>query len=267
MRNHDKAAKQDSSVFPAEYPFPTPEMMWELIISYANGSLGVPEGWPTRRVPAYKHPADYAAHLLTNLVTQGIFESLIPAGIDPIETYGDAIFLEVFRIASKELRREREPFRRALLWIWSEKKDPLATEDKWCKAYLERHGILHHKRHVFIQGILRRGDRGIRRVILLSQDPKHFIDLPCAFLLEQCAGKFVPDELPFRLCARRDCGRFFLPGKSTGKFCSDGCRSRNYWSPEKRRVYMREWRLKKLSPGARRKRLKEMAQKGRSPAT
>jgi hypothetical protein len=170
----------------------------------------------------------------------------------------------VFRKTSKDLMLQHRVFKEMLAWLCSRKDQttderevqkhlrkfgrvlwhrfPDGPADRRFLGYLKTHGVSEFKRHPHVLS---------GRVCLLSQW-KHPIDPFCAFLLEQCAGK-LPTELPVRLCARRECRRFFTFFRNTGKFCSSSCRARSHGTPETRRKYMREWRAKKLSPGVQRR--------------
>jgi hypothetical protein len=254
-------------------------LFWELLVAYANADSQIPRRWAKltgiELVPSHELPFDRIARLL---LASGIVVGLphVDANFDPDELGdpGDRTD-KIFRTTSSQLKRYHEVFKSTLAWLCSPKKvkardvreiqlirrassaliagryPMISEEDEKMVRFLEKHGVFSVKRKLCFL----RGFRPDRRLTLYSDRWKQAVDPFCAFLVEQCIGKAFT-ELPAKLCARRGCGHFFVPAKRTGQFCSDSCRAMNFWTPKKRREYMQRWRLKQLSPGVRRRKMK-----------
>jgi len=178
---------------------------------------------------------------------------------------------------SEELRRHHTRFRACLKWLCVP-KDPRPTIarsalDRLIKSgrlELGRHPLISKRDEMFVRYLETHGFKHVRLRARLDELGRltvrpvcsHTIDLLLAFVISECAEK-ESSELPVRLCRRVGCGQFFLPVRSTRQFCSDTCRVRAYWTPEKWRLYMRERRLKILPPGVRQRKLSQMARQDR----
>jgi hypothetical protein len=265
--------------FPRSSVVQSVDLFWELLVAYVNADKQVPPRWAnlswTKLVPIYESPFDRITHLL---LASGIVYGLlrIEADFNPREPRdpGDRSD-HIFRATSNQLKRHHGMLKRTLGWLCSPKRrrsidlreiEPLRRkskalvpgrypmineEDETIISYLEEHGLSSAVGRLYLLDSFQGG----RRLFFQRNRWKQAIDPFCAFLLEGCLGKRF-NELPAKLCARRKCGRFFVPIKKTGEFCSDSCRARNFWTPKKRRDYMREWRLKRLPPGVRRRKTK-----------
>jgi hypothetical protein len=289
MRNNAKSVIRQSSVVPSPDWI---DLVWGLLIAYANADVRVPPGWAKSYltaevvacIPSYECPFERIAHLL---LSSGVFgDAAIPPDFNKDRpellallrakrsTVPDCYTKEmrgwhIFKKTSKNLEDQHRIFKDTLKWLCSPKsrctnvrevekhlrkfgqafwdRYPEGTTDRRFLRYLATHGVLEFERRPRVLG---------RRVFLLARW-KHPIDPFCAFLLEQCVGK-LPMELPVRFCARPECGRFFAFFRNTAKFCSASCRARSHGTPEKRREYMRRWRLKKApSPGVQRRKMKK----------
>jgi hypothetical protein len=282
MRSSGRNAKnrlRRSSVVPPS----AIDLFWDLLVAYANADPHVPRRWEkftwTKLVPAHNSPFDRIAHFL---FASGLVFGFpqIPAEFDPDEPgIPEDCTDHIFRTTSKQLKHHHEMFKSTLTWICSPSidwipdiremsrlwraKNPdapagpvvltagrypmISEEDERIVAYLEKHAVLSVRRQLYLDD----------RILIVHPDRwKVAIDPFCAFLLEQSLGKPL-SELPVKLCARRTCGRFFLPAKNTGKFCSDSCRARNFWTPVKRSEYMREYRQRNFPLGVQKKKMKE----------
>jgi hypothetical protein len=254
-------------------------LFWELLVAYANAESQVPRRWAKLRgielLPSYESPFDGIARLL---LASDIVVGLphVDADFDP-DGPGDPGDRtdKIFRAASSQLKRHHKMFKSTLAWLCSPNKararavrdlqrirnvstaliagryPMISEEDEKIVRYLEKHGVSSVERTLCFL----RGFRPDRRLALYSDRWKQAIDPFCAFIVEQCVGRPLTD-LPAKLCARRECGRFFVPAKRTRQFCSDSCRAMNFWTPKKRREYMQRWRLKRLSPGVLRRKMK-----------
>jgi hypothetical protein len=262
------------------------DLFWELLVAYANLDAEVPKRWKNlswiELVPAHKSSFDRLAHLL---LASGLVLGLsqIEAEFDPNEPgIPEDLTQQIFHTTSKQLKHQHAVFKKVLTWLCSpkiatspdirkftirkmKKIHPRGTgalvwgryptideEDERMVAYLEKHSILSSGRRLY----LLTSSQGKRRLVVLPDRWRDAVDPFCAFVLEQSLGK-QSKELPVRVCARRVCGRFFLPARNTGKFCSDSCRATDFWTAPKRREYMRMYRLGKLSRGARRKKSRQ----------
>jgi|HubBroStandDraft_1064217.scaffolds.fasta_scaffold04769_13 hypothetical protein len=251
-------------------------LFWELLVAYANADSQFPRRWAklggVELVPSHESTFDRIARLL---LASGIVVGLprVDPDFDPDEPGdpGDRTD-KIFRTTSNQLKRQHEMFKSTLAWLCSPKKvnargvreiqrireasmaliagrcPMISEEDEKIVCYLEKHGVSSAKRRVAFF----RGFHSDRRLFLNSDRWIQAVDPFCAFLVEQCVGMPLKD-LPAKLCARRECGRFFVPAKRTRRFCSDNCRAMNFWTPKKRREYMQKWRLGKLPPGVRRR--------------
>jgi hypothetical protein len=263
MRSHDKNGSSTLSVFRSSERI---ELFWELLVAYANSDSQVPRRWAKlggiEALPAHTSSFDRVTHLL---LASELISGLpsIGADVNPYESGDPADRTDdIFHGVSNQLRRHHEMFNKTLSWLCSPKirKVPagrigalttpryltMNEEDEPFIRYLETHGVRSVKRRVRVVGFSKKD----RRMVLYVEWWRNPIDPFCVFLLEQCVGR-PSGELRVKLCARRSCGRFFLPVRNTAKFCSDSCRATKFWTPKKRRKYMREWRLKRLSPGTR----------------
>jgi hypothetical protein len=128
----------------------------------------------------------------------------------------------------------------------------ISAEDERFVGYLEKHGALSSKPHLY----LLRPFQADGRLVLYADRWKDAVDPLCIFLLQQCSEKLSTD-LPVGLCARPECGRFFLPVRKTRKFCSNSCRARNHGTPESRREYMKRWYALQRLPGQRRRKMRK----------
>jgi hypothetical protein len=254
-------------------------LFWELLVAYANADAQVPRRWAKlsriELVPLNETPFDRIARLL---LSSDIVAGLphVDADFNPNELGdpGDRTH-KIFRTTSSQLNLHHELFKSMLAWLCSPKKikardvrefqrkrkasaaliagrySMISEEDEKTVRYLEKHGVFSVKRKLYFL----RGFRPDRRLIVYSDRWRHAVDPFCAFLVEQCEGSAL-SALPIKICTRSECGRFFIPAKKTRKFCSDNCRARNFWNPQKRRAYMQKWRLKQLPPGVRRRKNK-----------
>ncbi len=261
-------------------------LFWELLVAYANTDTQVPHRWNglswIELVPQHKSPFDLFAHLmLASGLVLGL--SQIEAEFDPNEPgIPEDLTQQIFRTTSEQLKHQHTIFKKVLTWLCSreiatspdirkftiremKKIRPRGTGaliwgryptigegDERIIAYLEKHSVLSSMRRLY----LLTSPQGERRLVALPDRWGNAVDPFCAFLVEQSLGK-QSKELPVKVCARRACGRFFLPARNTGKFCSDSCRATDFWTAPKRREYMRTYRLGKLSPGARRKKSRQ----------
>lgn len=141
--------------------------------------------------------------------------------------------------ASVELQKFRAQFRAALTWLCSSKDtNPPASLSverlgtvEWGRyplidkisenfiRYFENHGLMHFKNRLSLQE-----DR-----LLVVPKLTHFVDLFCGCVLNRCIGKKT-SELPIKICPR--CNKFFLSER--GKYCSQECQWKHYWTPERR---------------------------------
>lgn len=252
-------------------------LFWDLLVAYANQDLSTPQSWiraglpePT---PAYRSAFDKTAHLLlASRLIPGL--SYVEPDYDPYEgMFEEDRSGKILRTASRQLRQGSKMFKDALTWICLQGKPrPLrfmraSDASKFPLAVLGRYPTISAEDERFVEYLEKRGVYASKRKLRLMNDrlllcldrPRNVVDLFCAFIVEQCAGN-ASKELPLRHCANIECGRFFLVARKTGKFCSDNCRAKSYWTREKRRKYMRKWRLAKLSPGIRRKKAKDDSQ-------
>jgi hypothetical protein len=268
-------------------------LIWELLIAYANADRKVPSGWnrsewtleTAKCAPAYQSPFDRTAHMMLASGAWAFCEPVIAPDFDPNrpellehlrargtrlhDPHDEEVYAShVFRRTSKELKDEHRDFRRTLKWLCSlkahgsdrreverhlrkfgivlEDRLPTAAKDRPFLRYLETHGVLDFKRRPRVGG----------GALFILARWKHAIDPFCAFLLEQCAGK-TTRELPIRICARPECDQFFMFARNTAEFCSDSCRTRSFWTPKKRREYMRNYR--KIPIVIRRRKLKQLS--------
>lgn len=145
----------------------------------------------------------------------------------------------IIQSASAELEKHQHKFRAALMWLCSPKatnsraslsvarlgtvewgRYPLIDEkSEHFVRYFEIHGLKHFKNRLSLQD-----DR-----VLITPRIVHFVDLFCACVLSRCIGKEA-SELPIKICLR--CGKFFLSKR--GKYCSQECQWKHYWTPERR---------------------------------
>lgn len=155
------------------------------------------------------------------------------------------------RRAAQELQGSLRMFRAAMKWLCSPKEMKRAVSSqklrKWPGTleagryplidreneqfvkYFEDHGLKHLRIRAFLEGVP-------ATPLCLCVLPRyhHFIDLFCAFLVNECAGK-APSEMPFKVC--RQCEKLFSPQRLEAEFCSDDCRRKNFWTPERHRDY------------------------------
>lgn len=274
MRNHANDQVHTLSVF---WSRKRVGLFWALLVAYVNKDLYAPQSWiraglpePT---PAYKSAFDEIAHLLlASRLIPGL--ACIEPDYDPYEgMFEEDRSGEILRTASRQLRQDSKMFKDTLVWICSQEKPrPLrfmrASDALKCPRAVEgRYPTITAEDEQFVDYLEKRGVRAFKwslrwmdgRLLLCPDRPRNLVDLFCAFMVEQCAGK-LPKELPVRRCASVGCGRFFLVARRSGKFCSDNCRVKSYWTREKRRKYMRKWRLAQLSPDVRRKKAKDHSQ-------
>jgi hypothetical protein len=151
----------------------------------------------------------------------------------------------IVRKATRELLEERRKFQGAVSWLCSNKNPkPAASPQKLSKLlkegklewgrypnidrttedfirYFEIHGLKHLRIRASLQG---------GRLILVPRCI-HFVDLFCAFLLNECSGKKL-SEMPIKVCLH--CRQVFAPPKGA-EFCTRRCQWKHYWTPERRR--------------------------------
>ena len=162
--------------------------------------------------------------------------------------------IRIIQKVVKELQNSHNKFRAAVKWLCSSKDTkPAVSPQKlinllesgkleWGRypsidrasedfvTYFEEHGL----RHLTLSVALQDGK------LLLILRRLHFVDLFCAFLLNECAVK-DPSKMPVKVCRR--CDKLFLSKRTEAGFCSDDCRRDNFWSPEKHRDYTYVCRL------------------------
>jgi hypothetical protein len=170
---------------------------------------------------------------------------------------------KTIRKATKELQKSQSEFRAAVKWLCSHKDlKPGATPDQLRRLhqsgklgwghfgryplidktsedfirYFEDHGLKHFKINPALDG----GQYNLPVRLVLRPQCVHFVDLFCTFLLNECSGKTLA-EMPFKVC--RKCDRLFSPQRMEAEFCSNDCRRKNFWSPEKHRDYTYVCRL------------------------
>ena len=186
----------------------------ELIVEYANSKEGS------------------ALSELTELLLRALREIHIQG--DPTDEQSAAI-----QRASVELQKCQTKFRAALTWLCSSKNSNPSVSvsmdqlrhvgwgrypliDKRSEEfirYFENHGLKHFKNRLSLQE-----DR-----LLVIPSFIHFVDLFCACVLSRCIGKKT-SEFPIKICPR--CNKFFLSER--GKYCSQECQWKHYWTPERR---------------------------------
>ena len=141
--------------------------------------------------------------------------------------------------ASIELQKDRSKFRAALTWLCTPKVSQStaslrigqlkATDwgrypliDKRSEdfiRYFEHHGLKHFKTRLSLQ----------EDMLLVTPRFAHLVDLFCACILSRSIRKKT-GELPIKICPR--CKKFFLSER--GKYCSQECQWKHYWTPERR---------------------------------
>lgn len=149
--------------------------------------------------------------------------------------------IETVQRASEELRKSHLRFRAAVTWLCSP-KIPKATTTPTLKQleagklewgrfplidkeseefirYFENHGLKHFKSRVSLQE---------SRLLLVPQTI-HLVDVLCACILNNCVYK-SPSEMPIKICPR--CTKCFLSQR--GKYCSEVCQWKSYWTPDRR---------------------------------
>jgi len=256
-RTYAKARKHILGVLPPVEIGVERAWLWKMIITYCNRTKA---SWEDDAL-------DMQAYLLEDQLLRNIEN---PKHLSSQEERS------IMR-TSEELRRHHARFRACLKWLCTPKgprptippstvrqliesgrlefgRHPfIGKRDEMHVRYLEEHGLRHMRFRAHLDEL---GRLAVRPVCL------HTIDLLLAFVISECAGK-EEAQLPVKVCRRAACGQFFLPRRSTKEFCSDQCRVRAYWTPEKWRLYMKERRLKKLPPGVRRRKLSQMASQDR----
>lgn len=288
MRSSGSNAKNGLKHHSVVLPSAAIDLFWDLLVAYANIDSDLPSRWKrlawTNLVPTHKSAFDRVTHLL--LASGFVFGLLqINAEFDPnAPGIPEDLTDQIFRKTSKQLKQHHAIFKSVLAWmcspssgrvpdvremrrLWRERNPSVAgpmvlipgrypmisEEDQRFVSFLEKHAALSIKSRLYLLD----SSQTERELVLRAHGGwKNAVDPFCAFLLEQSLGKPFR-ELPVKLCTRPMCGRFFLPGKNTGKFCTGSCRARNFWTPKKRSDYMRIYRLRNLSPGARRKKLRD----------
>lgn len=151
----------------------------------------------------------------------------------------------------KELRAHHRKFKEAVTWLCGPKhaahglpqkrllKLHRAGKVEWGRypdidshnedfvEYFERHGLRDFK----LRASLQEGE------LLLFPRLQHIVDIFCAFLINECAGK-KPDDMPVKICL--SCGKLFSVFKLKGKtrarkrHCSLNCQQAGWWTKEKR---------------------------------
>jgi hypothetical protein len=221
------------------------EIFWEFVISFCNGTqIGVPLGGSPPAVARqfggdylYFSDLDRLSFLLLTM-TDGL--RLDSETKEPTDRQ-----TELIQKAALELRKSQRKFRAAVTWLCSPKDlTPAATPKRLSRLlesrklewgryphinrsseyfirYFETHGLKHFR----IRACLQQGR------LILNPRCIHFVDLFCAFLLNQCSGKRL-SEMPLKSC--RMCKKFFISQQSKAGFCSRDCQWRHYWTPERR---------------------------------
>jgi PAS domain S-box-containing protein len=100
--------------------------------------------------------------------------------------------------------------------------------------YLEDHGLKHFRMKASLQ----------RGRLHLFPNCLHFVDLLCAFLLDECHDK-DPSEMPIKVC--RHCSQLFASQRKEADFCSEKCRTKSFWTDERKRDYTYVDRLEKFA--------------------
>lgn len=151
----------------------------------------------------------------------------------------------------KQLRAHHRKFKEAVTWLCGPKQAEHGLPQKqllelfragkieWGRypdidshnedfvEYFERHGLRDFKLGVSLQ----------EGKLLLFHRLRHIVDIFCAFLINECAGK-KPDEMPVKICL--SCGNLFSVFKLKGKararkrHCSLNCQQAGWWTKEKR---------------------------------
>lgn len=175
-------------------------------------------------------------------------------------TDDDASDEELRRIQknAQELRTSRQRFQAAVKWLVSSPKEtkPAAATKELRRLYASgkievgRFPLIDKKSEGFVKYF---EDHGLKhlRIRATLQDclyllPRyhHLVDLFCAFLLNECAGKAL-SEMPFKVCGQ--CERLFSPQRLEAEYCSDKCRREKFWTPERHRDYTYVSRLEEFT--------------------
>jgi hypothetical protein len=161
----------------------------------------------------------------------------LPQGKEAPEEMRNAL-----RLAIQEIRK-----------LDAARKIPLSSEDVEHLHYLQEHGRNHVVKSLRLWG---------GRLVEVSSQPRHFIDLFCSFLLDKCIDK-PPEELPVKLCPK--CGKLFSsqPNKVYCSIGAKGCGYMKFWTPEKRAEDMYVRRLANYSTGDLRRKLDDLEVKAR----
>jgi len=170
--------------------------------------------------------------------------------------------LRKIRRAAQELQTSLEMFRAAVKWLCSPKETKRAVSPqklmKWRRPldvgryplidqenerfvkYFEEHGLKHLRIRAFLDG----AELAFPVRLCVLPRYQHFVDLFCAFLINECANK-TPLEMSFKLC--RQCEQLFSAQRPEAEFCSDDCRRKNFWTPERHRDYTYVSRIEKFT--------------------
>lgn len=153
--------------------------------------------------------------------------------------------------AVTELKRNRQKFQAAVNWLCSKKEskrvasartmsrlmqlgklewgrypDIDKTNEKFVR-YFEIHGLEHLRVRLSLQ----------EGRLMLFPRCSHFVDLLCAFLLNECSRK-SHEDMPLKICL--ECRRVFKTDRRAD-FCTRECQWKHYWTPARRRddIYLK----------------------------
>jgi hypothetical protein len=164
-----------------------------------------------------------------------------------------------YRSSVIQLRRDRRPFCLAVAWLcspkrvsksrrrtpgggsgWFTEREPAS---RGYLRYFETHGLSHINQSLWTPSS--------RRTFHVTSTFRHWIDLFCAFLVNECRGT-LPKEMPVKICRR--CKRLFSVAESSGKarrrkaYCSTKCQQDGFWTPKRRAEDRFVRRFEDLSP-------------------